>query len=129
MIERVFYKYGKSQLDFTVVEDIAQPGAFKDAVLSNPPFEAVIHTASPFHYNVKDIQKVSISSEGSSPGLILYRTLLIRLSLAQQISCRRLRNMHQVSAKWSLHLPSPPWLILPWEVGPNIRIRKKIGIL
>lgn len=39
------------------MEDIAQPDAFSEAVKSDPPFEAVIHTASPFHYNVTDVQK------------------------------------------------------------------------
>ncbi|KAK4547780.1 hypothetical protein LTR36_000738 [Oleoguttula mirabilis] len=49
--------YGKDQLDFVIVEDIAQEGAFDKAVVSDPPFEAVIHTASPFHFNVTDVQK------------------------------------------------------------------------
>lgn len=49
--------YGKDKLDFSIVEDIAQPTAFDKAVVSNPPFEAVIHTASPFHFNAQDIQK------------------------------------------------------------------------
>lgn len=48
---------GKDRLDFAIVEDIAQEGAFDKAVVSNPPFEAVIHTASPFHFNVTDVQK------------------------------------------------------------------------
>jgi nucleoside-diphosphate-sugar epimerase len=48
---------GKDKLDFAIVEDIAVPGAFDKAVKSDPPFEAVLHTASPFHYNVTDIQK------------------------------------------------------------------------
>lgn len=39
------------------MEDIAQPDAFDKAVISDPPFEAVIHTASPFHYNVTDSKK------------------------------------------------------------------------
>ncbi|KAL9117128.1 MAG: hypothetical protein Q9187_006339, partial [Circinaria calcarea] len=30
---------------------------FDEAVKSNPPFEAVIHTASPFHFNVTDTKK------------------------------------------------------------------------
>ncbi|KAF2843705.1 NAD(P)-binding protein [Patellaria atrata CBS 101060] len=47
----------KEQLDFVIVEDIAVEGAFNKAVVSDPPFEAIIHTASPFHYNVTDIQK------------------------------------------------------------------------
>lgn len=32
--------------------------AFDKAVVSDPPFEAVIHTASPFHYNVTDAQEL-----------------------------------------------------------------------
>jgi len=48
---------GKDKLDFAIVEDIAVEGAFEKAVVSDPPFEAVIHTASPFHFNVTDVQK------------------------------------------------------------------------
>jgi len=48
----------EKQLSFAIVEDIAREGAFDKAVVSDPPFEAVIHTASPFHFNVTDIQKV-----------------------------------------------------------------------
>ena len=58
-IKAAFPSYGKNRLDFSIVEDVAQKDAFKDAVRSTPPFEAVIHTASPFHFNAKDIQKVS----------------------------------------------------------------------
>ena len=50
-------KVGKDKLDFALVEDVAQEGAFDKAVVSDPPFEAVIHTASPFHFNVTDVQK------------------------------------------------------------------------
>lgn len=50
-------QFGKDKLDFALVEDIAQPGAFDKAVVSDPPFEAVIHCASPFHLNVTDVQK------------------------------------------------------------------------
>lgn len=48
---------GKENLDFAIVEDIAVPGAFDKAVQSDPPFEAVLHTASPFTYSITDIQK------------------------------------------------------------------------
>ncbi|KAK4553606.1 Glycine-rich RNA-binding protein 2, mitochondrial [Recurvomyces mirabilis] len=48
---------GKDKLSFAIVEDIAQENAFDEAVKSDPPFEAVIHTASPFHFNVTDVQK------------------------------------------------------------------------
>jgi nucleoside-diphosphate-sugar epimerase len=47
----------KGQLSFAIVPDIAQPDAFDKAVVSDPPFEAVLHTASPFHFNVTDVQK------------------------------------------------------------------------
>ena len=46
-----------SQLDFVIVEDIAQEGAFDEALKSPVPFEAVIHTASPFHWNATDVKK------------------------------------------------------------------------
>ena len=56
-IKEAHSQYGKDKLDFAIVEDIAQADAFNNAVKSDPPFEAVIHTASPFHYNAQDIQK------------------------------------------------------------------------
>ncbi|EXJ90270.1 dihydroflavonol-4-reductase [Capronia coronata CBS 617.96] len=46
-----------SKLSYVIVKDIAQEGAFDDAVRSDPPFEAVLHTASPFHFNVTDPKK------------------------------------------------------------------------
>jgi nucleoside-diphosphate-sugar epimerase len=42
------------RLSFVIVEDIAQEGAFDKAVVSNPPFDAVIHTASPFFFGHTD---------------------------------------------------------------------------
>lgn len=47
----------RDKLNFIIVEDIAQPEAFDQAVQSSPPFETVIHTASPFHFNVTDTKK------------------------------------------------------------------------
>lgn len=46
---------GKNRLDFTIVQDIATPGAFDRAVISTPPFQAVIHTASPVHLDTKNV--------------------------------------------------------------------------
>ncbi|KIW47875.1 uncharacterized protein PV06_00531 [Exophiala oligosperma] len=46
-----------SKLSYVIVKDIAQETAFDEAVKSDPPFEAVLHTASPFHYNVTDPKK------------------------------------------------------------------------
>lgn len=56
-IRKAHPSYGKDKLDFVIVADVAQADAFDDAVVSDPPFEAVIHTASPFHFNVTDIKK------------------------------------------------------------------------
>lgn len=57
-IKASYQKYADSgQLSFAIVPDIAQPDAFEKAVVSDPPFEAVLHTASPFHFNVTDVQK------------------------------------------------------------------------
>lgn len=47
----------KDKLSFAIVEDIAQEGAFDEAVKSDPPFEAVVHTASPFHFDNSDVEK------------------------------------------------------------------------
>ncbi|KAK7948688.1 NAD dependent epimerase/dehydratase [Apiospora aurea] len=42
-----------AKLSIVIVPDIAQPNAF-DGVMKTPGLEAVIHTASPFHYNWTD---------------------------------------------------------------------------
>ncbi|ORY14252.1 hypothetical protein BCR34DRAFT_623385 [Clohesyomyces aquaticus] len=56
-IRSAYPGYAKDILDFAIVPDIAQPNAFDEAVVSDPPIEAVLHTASPFHFNVTDVQK------------------------------------------------------------------------
>jgi nucleoside-diphosphate-sugar epimerase len=38
----------KSRLDYAIVADMTIPGAFDAALTSNPPFDIVMHTASPF---------------------------------------------------------------------------------
>ncbi|KAI9928675.1 hypothetical protein ASPWEDRAFT_168648 [Aspergillus wentii DTO 134E9] len=57
-IQRTHPDIGKDRLSFAVVEDIAQPNAFDRAVVSDPPFEAVIHTASPYHFHAKDAKEL-----------------------------------------------------------------------
>ncbi|EED18729.1 NAD dependent epimerase/dehydratase, putative [Talaromyces stipitatus ATCC 10500] len=46
-----------SQLTYAIVKDIAQLDAFDEAVQQNPPLDAVIHTASPFHYRIEDVKR------------------------------------------------------------------------
>lgn len=57
MLRDTFSNYGTDKLDFAIVADIAEEGAFDEAVKSDPPFEWVIHTASPFHFNITDTKK------------------------------------------------------------------------
>lgn len=51
------------QISFVIVKDIAQPGAFSQAVKgiyeegADVGVEYIIHVASPFHYNVTDYNK------------------------------------------------------------------------
>lgn len=42
-----------SKLSYVIVDDVAKDRAFDDAVKSEPPFDAVLHTASPFHLNIE----------------------------------------------------------------------------
>ncbi|KAB8300161.1 hypothetical protein EYC80_000388 [Monilinia laxa] len=42
----------QTHLDFGIVPDITTPGAFDEVIKSDPPFDIVIHTASPFLYKV-----------------------------------------------------------------------------
>jgi len=44
-------------VSYVIVEDIAKEDAFDEAVKSDPPFEAVLHTASPFHFKATDPKK------------------------------------------------------------------------
>ena len=50
-IRAAYASLGKEDLDVVIVPDIAQPDAF-DEVVKTPGIEVVIHTASPFHFNI-----------------------------------------------------------------------------
>lgn len=82
------------KLSFAIVPDIAQPGAFDEAVKSDPPFEAVLHTASPFHFNVTDVQKVSPLTRTAGAVSDLSRTLSTPQSLAQLVFSSPSRRAH-----------------------------------
>lgn len=51
-IDAVKADFPGSSLDFAVVPDMTAAGAFDEALKSSPPFDTVIHTASPFLYKV-----------------------------------------------------------------------------
>ncbi|KAM3502477.1 hypothetical protein MY10362_004821 [Beauveria mimosiformis] len=56
-IKKNYPNMGSDRLDFAIVPDIAKASAFDQVIESDPPFEAVIHTASPFTFNVTDIKR------------------------------------------------------------------------
>ncbi|KAI1855277.1 hypothetical protein JX266_000142 [Neoarthrinium moseri] len=49
-LKSTFSQYGPAQLDLVVVPDMTLPGAFDEALKSDPTFDWVIHTASPVSY-------------------------------------------------------------------------------
>ncbi|KAI6912375.1 dihydroflavonol-4-reductase, partial [Hortaea werneckii] len=49
-------QYPAGKVSHAVVADITADGAFDRAVQSDPPFDAVIHAASPFHFHSKEFQ-------------------------------------------------------------------------
>ncbi|KAI8264562.1 Ketoreductase azaE [Colletotrichum sp. SAR11_239] len=56
-VKAVFPGYSNDALSFVFVPDVGKLNAFDDVVQSSPPFEAVIHTASPFSFSVADVQQ------------------------------------------------------------------------
>ncbi|KAL1642565.1 hypothetical protein SLS58_005333 [Diplodia intermedia] len=56
-IAEAYFSHGSDKLSFIIVPDIAIAGAFDTAVQSDPPLDAVIHTASPLNLGVSDVQK------------------------------------------------------------------------
>lgn len=56
-IKRTYANFEQNRLDFVIVKDIAQPGAFDQAVISDPSFQAVIHTASPVNLSASDVKR------------------------------------------------------------------------
>ncbi|KAI3318831.1 ketoreductase [Xylariaceae sp. AK1471] len=52
--KRIIESVKPHELSYAVVGDIAEEGAFDAVFQSQPPFDYVVHTASPYHLNVKD---------------------------------------------------------------------------
>ncbi|KAI1177835.1 hypothetical protein F4777DRAFT_166405 [Nemania sp. FL0916] len=55
--ERIVDSVQPRQVGYVVVDDIAQDGAFDQVFQSQAPFSYVVHTASPYHLDVKDSVK------------------------------------------------------------------------
>lgn len=55
--EKIKKQFKSDKLSYEVVEDIAQPGAFDEALKKHPEIEIFLHTASPFYFDVTDVEK------------------------------------------------------------------------
>ncbi|KAJ5728520.1 ketoreductase [Penicillium malachiteum] len=60
----------KGQLSYVVVPDIAQEHAFDQAIISEPPFDAILHTASPFHFNFQDPKELLDPAINGTKGIL-----------------------------------------------------------
>ncbi|KAJ5609182.1 ketoreductase [Penicillium herquei] len=60
----------KGQLSYVIVPDIAQEHAFDQAVISEPPFDAILHTASPFHFNFQDPKELLDPAINGTKGIL-----------------------------------------------------------
>ncbi|KAL3496159.1 hypothetical protein BJX62DRAFT_251714 [Aspergillus germanicus] len=87
----------RERLSYTIVEDIAQPNAFSAAVQSIPPFDAVIHTASLFHYAAKDAQRDLIDPA------VLGTTSLLDAVAAHTPSVKRVVITSSFAANYNPH--------------------------
>ncbi|KAK5064804.1 hypothetical protein LTR84_000638 [Exophiala bonariae] len=58
------------KLNYVIVADIAKSTAFAEAVKSNPPFDAVVHTASPFHLGINDPKDLLDPAINGTVGLL-----------------------------------------------------------
>jgi NADPH-dependent methylglyoxal reductase len=50
-------KYPDADIAFEHVADISLPGSFEEVFRKHPDIDYVLHTSSPFHFDVKDIEK------------------------------------------------------------------------
>ncbi|KAL6400058.1 hypothetical protein AUP68_15750 [Ilyonectria robusta] len=131
-IKKAHPDVGKDRLDFAIVPDIARLDAFDSAVVSEPPFEAVIHTASPFHYNVTDVQKdlldpAIVGTTGILKAIAKNAPTVKRVGMYYTILVHCLAPL--LNANKSLHLPLAPSPTHSRACGRSIPIPKRIGIL
>ncbi|KAJ5757386.1 ketoreductase [Penicillium nucicola] len=60
----------EGQLSYVIVPDIAKEDAFDQAIISDPPFDAVVHTASPFHFRFQDPKELLDPAIRGTKGLL-----------------------------------------------------------
>lgn len=55
--DKITKQFNNSKFSYEVVKDIAAPGAFDEALKKHPETDIFLHTASPFHFHVTDVEK------------------------------------------------------------------------
>ncbi|KAF2673135.1 NAD(P)-binding protein [Microthyrium microscopicum] len=93
-IRQRYAQYDSGKLAFAIVPDIALDGAFDEAVISDPPFDAVIHTASPYTFAITDVQ-----SQLLDPAINGTTNILLSIA-ANAPSVRRVIITSSFAAMW-----------------------------
>lgn len=128
-LKKSFPNAKEGQLDYVIVKDVAVEGAFENVIKSEPPFEIVIHTSSPFHGNVKDVKKDFLD-----PAIIgttgLLKAVKNSAPTVKRVACLLpcLKTTHNLNISRSLPAPLQQFTMPRKEVVQAILIPKRTGI-
>jgi nucleoside-diphosphate-sugar epimerase len=103
---------GKDRLNYTIVADISQAGAFEEAVITDPPFEAVIHTASPYHFNAtttETVEELITTAVNGTVGILkavkakapTVKRMVVTSSFAAIVDPKKSATYHYSEKDWS----------------------------
>lgn len=128
-LKKSFPNAKKGQLDYVIVKDVAVEGAFENVIKSDPPFEIVIHTSSPFHGDAKDVKKDFLD-----PAIIGTTSLLKAVKKSaptvKRVACLLpyLQTAHELNISRSLPVPLQQFTMPRKEIVQAILTPKKTGI-
>ncbi|KAF5492473.1 Ketoreductase azaE [Colletotrichum siamense] len=101
------------QLSYIVIPDMTVNGAFDKAIQAEPTLEAVIHTASPFHFQSKDAE-----TEMLNPAIRDTKSLLSAVA-AYAPNVKRVVITSSVAA--AVNIKAPPPVLTPEMWNPITR--------
>ena len=128
-LKKAFPNAKEGQLDYVIVKDVAVEGAFENVIKSDPPFEIVIHTSSPFHDNVKDVKKDFLD-----PAIIgttgLLKAVKKSAPTVKRVACllTYLKTTHRLNISRSLPAPLQQFTMPRKEIVQVILTPKMTGI-
>jgi nucleoside-diphosphate-sugar epimerase len=111
----------KSNLSYVIVKDIAVENAFDEAVKSDPPFEGVLHTASPFHFNIVDPKKDFLDPAVLGTTGILKSLKKHAPSVKRVVLTSSFASMFQPTAGPTHVYTEQDWNPVTWEEALNNR--------